>query len=972
MGLVYVYEKDSTDFSTMGLCGALFATSCVFTEVDADTREIALEHPLDAYGKWSFLTPGRVVKIDVPVRIIPEIGSDGALVTTVERTTVLASASKANRYIYSKASGGSKKKLVPAFQQTSDTSGLVATEVVIVSKPIGMDRYGVNVTLYTYSRRKKIYTAKTYTGFMASSALNEGIEETIADDPAAIETVSSAWSTRPQLFRIYDTDRSDDGVTVNARHIFYDLLGNVTTWSGDGYRDGVYDEDNVGKYNQPRCVDALAGILSGCVIDNDFTVSSDIASVRSGVEWTRINPVKALLDPEEGLVARWSGDIVRDDYRICVLSDAGMNRGVRIEYAKNMLGVKCATDMSDVVTAIMPVGQTKKGKPLLLVPGTYTVGTTTVTVGDDLCVHSAHYDDYPTPHIKVLDLGEDAKATGTTTAALLEVRTRMVAAALEFFADGDPDLPAVTLDVDFLTLGDTEEYKQFSQLENVFLYDRVLILHKILGIDVLARVVRVEYDCLMERFNSITLGTERVNMAKLTASTWQMPKGIKGTKLAPESIPAGTLEDDAVNEDTIEDGAVGEAQIADDSITPVKVTADTYQATQTDATIATDITRVTAETVVECETIVNAAGTAGTNLFYNGGINGNMAYGLWCPKERDALLGSSPGRGLVHIKNEMVSNASAPYGVAVKSTLAWNVFELDSVAGPGSVRLFGLVLCKPLVAGNTYRFLMHGKCTAYDTSTGSFIADNEYLAYFRCRIGNLSTPSQVNFFGSSYFSGTEEAFVGLAFVATEAMAAETKINPMVFIEFDEDTSWRIGLSGSPYKEVYFECHSLMVVESDTVPGAWSDCLLGAYNNTTRKIKQTVEGLAVSGYDAGVQIDGKAVVTPTEFKLTNASGTSLVSMTGGAFSSGNGVASGKSLSVTLTVAGWSSLSQTVTVTGLLADATVLCSPAPSSKAVAEAAGVYCSSQAAGSLTFACSSVPTEAITMNILALGGVTT
>ena len=70
--------------------------------------------------------------------------------------------------------------------------------------------------------------------------------------------------------------------------------------------------------------------------------------------------------------------------------------------------------------------------------------------------------------------------------------------------------------------------------------------------------------------------------------------------------------------------------------------------------------------------------------------------------------------------------------------------------------------------------------------------------------------------------------------------------------------------------------------------------------------------------------------------------------------------------TLTVAGWSSANtQTVNVTGVTADNAVIVSYAPSSKDDYIAADVYCSAQGSGTLTFSCNTIPTVAITVNVL-------
>lgn len=74
-------------------------------------------------------------------------------------------------------------------------------------------------------------------------------------------------------------------------------------------------------------------------------------------------------------------------------------------------------------------------------------------------------------------------------------------------------------------------------------------------------------------------------------------------------------------------------------------------------------------------------------------------------------------------------------------------------------------------------------------------------------------------------------------------------------------------------------------------------------------------------------------------------------------------------VTLTAANWDSAAktQTATATGILADETkqlIQVMPAPASMTAVTAAGAYCSSQGADSLTFTCSTVPTEDIVFNI--------
>lgn len=493
---IFVYAPDADDYDCLGACGPLTPTRAEHTEEANGMSELELDHPIDEHGRWGFLQRDYILKAEVPVRTCPEI-AEGALVTSVETWHVKAGASKASRYLYSKPAGGKKRKLLPE-----------GTTVFITAKS---------------DTRYKARTGK-YVGWIAVTAIEYDLVQIIADDPAAIETVIPAWTRREQLFRIYSVDVQDTGVKVKARHIFYDLLGNITTYAADA----------------PTCGAALDGILDNCAIAHEIVGYTNMADTRVGINWTRVNPVDALLAPDTGLLARWQGELVRDDQEFYVLDDAGMNRGVRIAYGKNLLGVQCTLDLTNIATRILPVGQTSKGQPLLLAAGSYTVDGATVVIDSSLTVASAYDADYASPHIMVLDLGADAKAAGGKAAQVLAARVVMIRAALAKFADEEIDLPAVSVKVDFINLGDTVEYAQYKQLEDVYLYDNVRVYHPDLDIDLLTQVKRVVYDCLTGKFGSIELGTVRTDMVHTAIATWQLG-AIPGQKIVYDTVRAAAI-----------------------------------------------------------------------------------------------------------------------------------------------------------------------------------------------------------------------------------------------------------------------------------------------------------------------------------------------------------------------------------------------------------------------------------------------
>lgn len=69
--------------------------------------------------------------------------------------------------------------------------------------------------------------------------------------------------------------------------------------------------------------------------------------------------------------------------------------------------------------------------------------------------------------------------------------------------------------------------------------------------------------------------------------------------------------------------------------------------------------------------------------------------------------------------------------------------------------------------------------------------------------------------------------------------------------------------------------------------------------------------------------------------------------------------------TIATSAWSGTTATVNVTGVTASNDVIVAPAPASISAWASAGIYCSAQGAGTLTFTCSTVPSEAVTANVM-------
>ena len=491
MGNVYVYEADADDFSNIGLVGALTPTGCRHEEVANGASELTLIHPVDDWGRYAALLPGRILRAPIPVRTCPEIDG-GAVVKTFETWTIRSTASKAQRYVYSKRSGGKKKKLLKP-----------GTRVLVTKKDEAYGRYAIRYggTFITLADSSVVTMKNGTSGWISKNALQFVASASAPETPEGIESVEPAWPVRDQLFEIVEVQKSEagDSVQVLALRLFYALRVNLTNYKNTG---------------QVTAGAALDSILSNCAVPTEFEVHTDLVGTRTGVDWSRVNPVKALLADDTGFCARWGAQLVRDDWDIYCLSKAGLDRGIRIEYAKNLTGVDCSESIEDVYTRIIPVGETKTGGELLL--------------GSTIWVDSPLIGNYATPRVYYLKC-KNAKVTGSVTTAL--ARARMREQALEMFAAGC-DKPALSVSVDFISLGDTAEYAQYRALENVYLYDTVRVVHPRLGIDVQAEVVRHVWDCLNDRVLSIELGSVRGSLA--TAASAQAMVEARLAALAAE------------------------------------------------------------------------------------------------------------------------------------------------------------------------------------------------------------------------------------------------------------------------------------------------------------------------------------------------------------------------------------------------------------------------------------------------------
>ena len=619
MSDIYVFSSNdnTNDYTTMGLVGALTPTECTFKETANGESIVELTHPIDTFGRYTALQRGNILAVPVPVRTTPEI-HDGKCVTTVWTYKVkplnqLTSTAQRTLYMWRFSSAPKVAVLNPG------------EEITVIYKANEEEPASGEEDIHPWKAK-----SKRGEGWIDPDALELVTTHSIEDDPAAIEEIQSPWTVTKQYFRIYETKKSLDEINVTARHISYDLLYNMTR-----YRMGY----------EASLQDILDGVLGNCYAEHQFSAYTTLDATQTGNWYDLRNPIDVFLNADDGLCARFGVDLIRDNYNLYFLKNPGINRGVRIQYGKNMTGVDFTSSEDEVATRIVPVGEKEDGTKLYLddeiaFPGVlkynsrgntvkelqrrlvqlgYSVGSTGVDgifewrtenglnafkadanlpqdgiydeathealmealgISSQPYIDSEHINDYPIIHVYELKcenctVGTQEDGGGKVTEEIARARMRQ---QVEDLLESGCDLPKIEMSVEFVNLGDTEEYKQFRNLENCFLYDYVIVQHPTMDIDVTAQIMEIEWDCLLDRMVSVEIGSVGKTLANTGITSWQIPNGFSGSKIAGGTIPGGALQSDIISVRHMQANSINTEALQAACVTAVKIAAGAIEA----------------------------------------------------------------------------------------------------------------------------------------------------------------------------------------------------------------------------------------------------------------------------------------------------------------------------------------------------------------------------------------------------------
>ena len=279
-----------------------------------------------------------------------------------------------------------------------------------------------------------------------------------------------------QPFIIYKISRPMDGiVTVDAEHISYRLNGTV-----------------VMPFSSSGIISLFSTDLPGHIVGtNPFTFQTDITSAQ-GYSIDLPREVRGMMGGEENsLLQKYGGEWEFNGFNCYLHAARGSDNNVTLRYGKNITDINSVIDMTSVYTGIVPY---------------WTNENETVTLTEKV-VMSSHASDYPFNIVKTVDFSSDFETAPT--------ETQLRNAATAYVNNNEGWKLKNNIEVSFVALWETEQYKNIAPLERVKLCDLVTVIYEPLGVNFKTKVIATEYNVLTEKYNKITLGEQSFTLGAI-------------------------------------------------------------------------------------------------------------------------------------------------------------------------------------------------------------------------------------------------------------------------------------------------------------------------------------------------------------------------------------------------------------------------------------------------------------------------
>ena len=211
-------------------------------------------------------------------------------------------------------------------------------------------------------------------------------------------------------------------------------------------------------------------------------------------------------------------------------------------------------------------------------------------------------------------------------------------------------------------------------------------------------------------------------------------------------------------------------------------------------------------------------------------------------------------------------------------------------------------------------------------------------------------------------------FLGIAYSATNIELVP--VHPVYWHDGTGIRLWTGAEGGGSTVSVTQTLTSGTKIGTVSIDGTGTD-LYAPTPPTASTTTPSMDGTASYGSGTAYARANHVHPTDTSRQATLVSGTNIKTVGGTSLLGSGNVAVPSITTITVTIAtnDWNNNTCTKNVSGVTASNAVIVTYAPSSKDAYTGADIYCSAQSSGTLTFNCTTVPSEAVTVNVMIIDG---
>lgn len=333
--------------------------------------------------------------------------------------------------------------------------------------------------------------------FVNLTVIKDNLEKYKLLEIERIITLHTPYGYQP--FRIVSIEKSGEyTIMVYARHIFFDLNKRLINYVTDREVSGAF---------------LVADIQNNIDIRTRHNITSNITTQKV-INWEHLNVVDALIsDSETSFLTMFGGELYINGWDASINTSIGKDRGVIIQYGKNVIGVNCIINTDNMCTRIRPTGN----------EGIYAdfVDSDKVNNYANVYAKAINFNDVK---VKFKENSDEGFET------LEEAQAELTRLARLYFQDNKCDVPTFSFDINFINLKNAAEYKKYAVLETMYLGDTITIRVDHLDIDTQQKMISYVYDAITHSITNVILGDATPNMFKNSSMIGNNGEGGLGDK----------------------------------------------------------------------------------------------------------------------------------------------------------------------------------------------------------------------------------------------------------------------------------------------------------------------------------------------------------------------------------------------------------------------------------------------------------